>query len=60
MKGKVNLGKFSKEENLKVFKKASRELELENSTGWTSKHKVHKSMKDFNRKPKHRNLAFEY
>ena len=60
MKGKINLGKFSKEENLKVFKKASRELELETSTGWNSTHKVHKSMKDFNRKPKHRNLLFEY
>ncbi len=60
MKGKISLGKFSKEENLKVFKKTSRELELENATGWNSMHKVHKSMKDFNRKPKHRNLEFEY
>jgi hypothetical protein len=56
MKNKIiNLGKFTKEDSMKASKKASREIELENSTGWVSKHKVHKSIKDYTRKPKHKN-----
>ena len=30
---------------MKASRKASRELELENSIGWVSTHKVHKSKK---------------
>jgi hypothetical protein len=56
MKNKIiNIGKFTKEDSMKASKKASREIELENSTGWVSKHKVHKSIKDYTRKPKHKN-----
>ena len=52
--GKIHLGTFTKQDTLKAFKKASREMELQNSTGWTAKHKVHKSIKDYTRKPKHK------
>lgn len=30
MKGKINIGKFTTEDTIKAFKKASREIELEN------------------------------
>ena len=54
MKGIYNIGKVTQEEVLKIYKSASREMELENATGWVAKHKVHKSEKDYNRKPKHK------
>lgn len=57
MKGVVKIGKITQEQILTVYKKASRDMELENSTGWVSKHKVHKSAKDYNRKVKHKNLT---
>jgi len=56
--GKIYLGKFTKLDSLKASKKASREMELENSTGWIAKHKVHKSAKDYTRKTKHKNADF--
>jgi hypothetical protein len=56
--GKINIGKFTIQDTLKASKKASREMALENSTGWTATHKVHKSSKDYTRKFKHKNLAF--
>ena len=59
MKGKVKIGKVTREEILKVYKKASREMELENSTGWVAKHKVHKSAKNYTRKDKHK-ASFVY
>lgn len=43
---------------MKASKKASREMELQNSTGWVAKHKVHKSEKDYTRKLKHKNEVF--
>jgi len=43
-----------KTEVLKAYRKGSRELELSNSTGWVSKHSVHKSKKIYNRKLKHK------
>jgi len=58
MKGKIKIGKFTVEDNLKSLKRSSREIELENSTGWVSKNKVHKSLKDYSRKSKHKNLEF--
>lgn len=58
MKGKFKIGTITRDEILTVYKKASREMELENATGWVSKHKVHKSSKDYKRNPKHKNLAF--
>ena len=54
MKGKINIGKISKDQIMIAYKKASREIELENSTGWVSKNKIHKSNKDYNRKEKHK------
>ena len=39
---------------VKANRKGSREAELEISSGFTSKHKVHKSKKAYSRKPKHR------
>lgn len=50
----INLGKFTKEDAMKASRKASREMELQNSTGWVSTHKAHKSAKDYTRKPKHK------
>lgn len=52
--GKINIGKFTIKDTIKANKKASRELALENSTGWTSQHKVHKSEKNYTRKTKHK------
>ena len=53
-KGKIHIGTFTKEDTLKASRKASREISLENSTGWVSTHKVHKSLKDYKRNPKHK------
>ena len=39
---------------MRANRKASREMELQNSTGWVSTHKAHKSAKDYTRKPKHK------
>lgn len=58
MKGVINIGKITQKQILNAYKKASREMELENGTGWVAKHKVHKSSKDYNRKVKHKNLTF--
>ena len=52
--GKIHLGKFTQEDAMKANRKASREMNLENSTGWVSTHKAHKSIKDYTRKPKHK------
>ena len=50
----IHIGKFTKEDSIKLNRKISREISLENSTGWVSTHKVHKSDKTYNRKPKHK------
>ena len=39
---------------IKANRKGSREAELEDSTGFTSSHRVHVSKKDYQRKPKHK------
>jgi hypothetical protein len=50
--------KVTKNQILKFNRKASREIELENLTGWVSKHKIHPSKKAYTRKRKHsKNLA---
>ncbi len=60
MKGKIHIGKFTKEDSLKSFRKSSREISLENSTGWVSTHKAHRSEKDYRRSPKHKkDYSFE-
>ncbi len=56
--GKIHIGTFTKLDSLNASKKASREMELENSTGWVAKHKVHKSVKDYTRKTKHKNEVY--
>ena len=58
MKGVIKIGKITQDQILTVYKKASREMELENATGWVAKHKVHKSAKDYKRNSKHKNLVF--
>jgi hypothetical protein len=52
----MKIGKITKEQYIKNERKISREIELENSKGWTAKHKVHKSMKNYSRKNKHKSL----
>jgi hypothetical protein len=47
---KINIGKWTIKDAIKADRKASRELELENSIGWVSKHKIHNSKKTYNRK----------
>lgn len=46
--------KWTKHDELKANRKAMREHELENEGGWTSKHSVHKSKKNYSRKNKHK------
>lgn len=58
MKGKHKIGKLEIEQIIKIERKAARDIELMNSTGWTAKHKVHKSTKDYNRKEKHKNARY--
>lgn len=43
------------EDYLKANRKGSRDAELENQSGWAGKSKVHKSKKEYSRKPKHGN-----
>jgi hypothetical protein len=45
--------KITKEQILKMDRKASRDFELENNLR-ASHHKVHKSKKTYTRKPKHK------
>lgn len=54
----IHIGTFTKLDSLNASKKASREMELENSTGWIAKHKVHKSPKDYTRKTKYKNEVY--
>jgi len=39
---------------IKANRRGSREAELENSTGWTATHKIHKTEKIYSRKKKHK------
>ena len=60
LKGNIKVGKFTKKDAIKASRMASREMELENSTGWVAVHKAHKSVKDYTRKPKHKkDYSFE-
>jgi len=56
--GVIHIGKFTVQDSLKAVRKASREISLENSTGWISTHKVHKSSKTYSRKSKHKASYF--
>jgi hypothetical protein len=46
--------KITKEQIYNARRKESRDEELEQQDGWTSKNKVHKSIKSYNRKDKHK------
>jgi len=50
----MNIGRITKAQMIKSQKRTSREIELENSVGWTATHKIHKTMKDYQRKPKYK------
>ena len=43
---------------IKANRKGSRDAEIEDSTGFKSVHKIHKSAKTYSRKIKHRNVTF--
>lgn len=43
---------------IKANRKGSRDAELEDSTGFNSDHKIHKSAKNYSRKIKHKNVTF--
>ena len=43
---------------IKANRKGSRDAELEDSTGFKGTHKVHKSVKNYSRKTKHKNVTF--
>lgn len=43
---------------IKANRKGSRDAELTDSNGWDAKHKVHKSMKSYSRKVKHKTLTY--
>ena len=45
---------MSKSDYIKANRKGSRDAELEDSTGWTGKHKIHPSKKAYTRKHKHK------
>jgi len=56
--GKIIIGRITTEDYIKSNRKASREIEIEIMGGWASKHKAHKSVKSYTRKPKHKNLFY--
>ena len=39
---------------VKANRRGSRDAELESESGWTSKHKIHKSEKNYSRKTKYK------
>ncbi len=43
---KTTIGRITKEQIEKGRRRESRKVEIENSVGWTSVNKVHKSQKD--------------
>ncbi len=56
----MKIGTITKEQIIKSRKKQSREIELEQNVGWVATTKVHKSLKDYNRKPKYKkDYSFE-
>ena len=52
----MKIGTYTKEQQRISNRKISREIELENKSGWTAIHKTHKSKKNYSRKNKHRSL----
>ncbi len=52
--GKTFIGKITKEQRYKAMRKGNRDSELKENGGWTANHKVHKSVRDYSRKTKHK------
>ena len=52
----MKIGTYAKEQQRISNRKISREIELENKSGWTAIHKTHKSKKNYSRKKKHKSL----
>lgn len=50
----MKIGTVTKEQIIKSRKKHSREMELEQNVGLVATTKVHKSLKDYSRKPKYK------
>jgi len=53
-KTKNKIKKFTIEAYIKANRRGSRQAELENSTGFIAKNKVHMSKKTYTRKTKHK------
>ena len=51
---KKNIGRITLNDYIKANRIASREMALEDSTGWTSVHKAHTSKKAYKRTSKHK------
>lgn len=51
---KLSVGKITKRQIIIGRRRESRKLEIENTIGWTSTSKVHKSDKNYDRKSKHK------
>lgn len=51
------MSKKRNDDYIKANRKGSRDAELEMSDGWTATHKVHKSVKNYSRKTKHKGDA---
>ena len=54
MKAQKKHMKFTEQDYIKANKIAAREMDMVDSTGWVSVHKVHKSAKTYKRKSKHK------
>jgi hypothetical protein len=50
--------RFTMDDYIKANRIGSRQAEMENQSGWSAKHKVHKNAKAYNRKDKHRQKYF--
>lgn len=59
-KKKAKNRKISIEDYIKAVKKADREIQLENSAGWTAITKVHKSKKIYDRKRDKNSYSNDY
>jgi len=58
-KGKKGKNKINIEDYIRAVKKVDREIQLENSVGWTAITRIHKSKKIYNRKNMKNNLPDE-
>jgi hypothetical protein len=52
----MKVGKITQSDIIKFNRIASREMSLENSTGWVSVNKAFKSKKSYSRKQRHKDI----